>query len=138
MIFETKSKVPKQRNRDAGSVNEMWEVCLCPDYLVERLSGVLFEKTGQTSGHIHFHFRNNSDHIIFVWSEGKLKKIVAKSPGYRKGQHGHWKDSRFRDYNREDVLMRLYNAIECIEIDGDSFNKTWSSYSAFISWLIEN
>ncbi len=68
------------RKIDVDIRNEVSEACLCPDYLAERLSGVLFEKTGRTSGHIHFHFRNNSDHIIFVWSEGKLKKIVAKSP----------------------------------------------------------
>lgn len=126
------------RKIDVDIRNEVSEACLCPDYLAERLSGVLFEKTGHTSGHIHFHFRGKSYHIIFVWSEGKLKKIVAKSPGCRKGRHTHWKDSQFRDYNREDVLRRLYNRIECIEIDGDSFNKTWSSYTEFISWLIEN
>ena len=114
MIFGAKRQITKQNDRDVDVRNEISEACLNPDYLAERLSSVLFEKTKHTSGHIHFHFRGKSDHIILIWSEGKSKKIAAKSPDCKKGRHTHWKDSQFRDYNREDVLRELYDEIKRI------------------------
>lgn len=50
----------------------------------------------------------------------------------------HWSDSQFCDYKREDVLKKLNNEVERIEIDGGGFNRTWSSYRKFVQWLIEN
>ena len=126
----------KTQNRNIDISSEIAELCLDPGYLAEWLSTASFEKTKDTSGHIHFYFRNKSDHIVFVWSEGKLKKLAAKSPGCKKGQYVHWKDSQFRDYNRDDILGKLYKEIECIEIDGDNFSKTWPSFNEFIEWLL--
>lgn len=104
--------------------------------LVEKLSHVHFTKTNHRSGHIHIHFRDKSDHIIILWSKGMLKRIIAKSPRCKKGRHIRWKNSEFRDYNREEVLGELCNEIELITIDQDGFKKTWPSYYDFIDWLL--
>lgn len=116
----------------------MSQECLNPDYLVERLSSVLSEKIKHTLGHIHCHFRSKSDHIIFVWSKGTLKKIAVKSPSCKKGQSVRWKDSQFCDYNRGDILRELYDEIERIEIDGETLSKIWPSCGEFVEWLFEN
>jgi len=138
MTFKIKSERTKQNNRTLDIKNETSQGYLDPGYLVEKLSAILFKKTKRTSGHIHFHFRNKSDHIIFFWSEGKLKKIVAKSPSCKKGQYVHWKHSQFCDYKRKQLLRELLSQIERIEIDGENFNKAWPSYNEFARWLIQN
>ena len=138
MNFKIKSKRTKQNNRALNIKNETSQVCLDPGYLVENLSAILFKNTKRTSGHIHFYFRNKSDHIIFSWSEGKLKKIVAKSPSCKKGQYVHWKHSQFCDYECEQILRELLSQIERIEIDGQNFNKARPSYNEFARWLIQN
>ena len=111
---------------------------LDPNDLAKKLSQVHFKDTKHNSGHIHIHFRDKSDHIILVWSEEKLKRIIAKSPRCKKGQYVHWKDSEFRDYNREDVLCELCNEIELITIDHNGSEKTWPSYYDFIDWLMQH
>jgi len=98
----------------------------------------LSKKTKSTSGHIHFYFRNKSDHIVIVWSNGLLKRIVAKSPHCKKGQCVKWEYSQFCDYKREEVIEKLCEEIEYAQIDRDGFNKRWSSYGDLIWWLVEN
>ena len=137
-MFGILTKKARQNDRDDDVSNGVSQVCLDPDYLAERLSSMLSEKINGTSGHIHFHFRNKSDHIITIWSEGKLRKIAAKSPGCEKGRYAHWRDSEFCNYNREDILRELHNDIERVEIDMDGFNKTWPSYAEFMEWLDKN
>ena len=138
MIFGIKSKKSKQNNKKVDVSGEISQAYLDPNYLAEKLSSLLFEKTKHTSGHVHIHFRNKSDHIILVWSQGKLKRIIAKSPGCKKGEYKSWHDSEFSDYERDDVFRELYNEIECLEIEDNSLNETWASFSEFINWLIEN
>jgi hypothetical protein len=111
---------------------------LDPNDLAEKLSEIHYKDTKHRSGHIHIHFRDKSDHIILVWSKGQLKRIIAKSPRCKKGQYVHWKDSEFRDYNRQDVLGELCNEIELITIDHDGVKNTWSSYYDFIDWLLQS
>ncbi len=117
---------------------QILQAYLDPNDLVEKLSQVHLKNTKHHSGHIHFHFRDKSDHIILVWSKGKFKQTIAKSPRCKNGQYVHWKDSEFRDYNREDVLGELCDEIELVTIDHDCLNKTWPSYYDFIDWLLQN
>ncbi len=127
-----------ENSKDIDIINETAKACFNPSYLAERLNSILFNKTKHTSGHVHFHFRNKSDHIILTWSNGKFKKILAKSITCEKGQYVHWDNSQFCDYEPEDALRKLYNEIEHIQIDDEKFNKTWPSYTEFIKWVIEN
>ena len=117
-------------------IDEISKACLDPDELAARLSGVFFKKTGRSDGHVHFYFRNKSDHIILTWFEGGIDKILAKSANCEKGQYTHWTNSEFSDYERKDVLKELHKEIKRIEID-KGFNKTWPSYDKFIKWLIK-
>ena len=132
-MFGILTKKARQNNKD-----EVSKRCFDPDYLVERLHRVFFEQTDSESGHIHLYFRNKSDHIIIIWSEGQLRKIAAKSPNSGKGQYIHWIDSEFGDYERQDILRKLHNEIECIKIDMDGFDRTWPSCAEFMKWLEEN
>jgi len=137
-MFEIFRKKTKRNNSDNGIRDEISQVYLDPNYIVERLSCILAKKTNQTSGHIHFYFQNKSDHIIPIWSEGKLRKIVAKSPNCKKGQYIHWRDSEFCDYERKNVIRQFHNEIMRIKIDVNGFSKTWPSYTKFTKWLIKN
>jgi len=138
-MFGIFRKKTKRNNMDDGIRDEISQVYLDSNYIVERLSSKLAKKTNETLGHIHFYFRNKSDHIIPVWSEGKLRKIIAKSSSCKKSQYIHWRDSEFCDYEREDVLRIFHNEIKHIEIDDvDGFRKIWPSYSKFVKWLVES
>ena len=117
---------------------EISQQCLNPDRLVGNLTLGLSKKTKSTSGHIHFYFQNKSDHLVFVWSNGLLKRVVAKSPHCKKGQCIKWENSQFCDYKQDKVLEILCDEIEYAEIDGDGFNKRWPSYNDLIRWLVEN
>ncbi|MBW8039376.1 MAG: hypothetical protein FVQ85_05200 [Planctomycetes bacterium] len=133
-IFEKKTK----QNVDEFLRDEISQVYLDPNYIVEILSSIFAKNINAISGHIHFHFQDKSDHAIFFFSEGKLRKIAAKSPECKKGQYVHWRDSEFCDYEHEDVLQRFHDKIECIEIYMDGLRKKWSSYPKFMKWLVEN
>lgn len=133
-VFDNPNDWQKLRS---ALLDEVLEVCLDPEELAARLTDVLFKRTGRSYGHVHFHFRNKSDHIIFFWADGQVDKILAKSSHSKKGQYTHWVDSEFSDYERKDVLKELHNEIERIKID-DGFKKTWRSYAKFIIWLVES
>jgi len=124
--------------RDDDIINEISQECLNLDRLVGNLTLALSKKTKSTSGHVHIHFHGKSDHIVVIWSNGRLRKIVAKTPRCEKGLCVKWENSQFCDYERGKVLEKLYDKIERIEIDEEEFNKTWASYDELISWLIEN
>ena len=132
-MFGILTKKTRQNNSDNAS-----QMCFDPDYLVERLHRAFAERIDSDSGHIHLYFRNKSDHIIIIWSEGQLRKIAAKSPNCRKGQYIHWMDSEFGDCERQDILRKFHNEIECIKIDMDGFDRTWSSCADFMEWLEKN
>lgn len=132
----------KREETEGGGVsvivkNETSEQCLDPDKLSENLTLALSKKMNGTSGHIHIHFRGKSDHLIIVWSHGRLREIVAKSQGCEKGQCVKWDRSEFADYEKKDVLVQLYGEIELMRIDEGGLNKKWRSYSEFIDWLIK-
>lgn len=123
---------------DNDIINEISQECLNTDQLVGHLTLSLSKKIKSTSGHVHIHFRNKSDHIVIVWSNGRLREIGAKSAGCKKGQFVKWEISQFCDYKGQEVLEKLYDKIESMEIDGEEFNKIWLSYNEFIRWLVEN
>ncbi len=136
MIFDSKSERTGAFNTVAIK-NEISQECLNPEHLVGNLTLALSNKIKSTSGHIHVHFRNKSDHLIIAWSSGMLRKIAVKSRSCKKGRCVKWEKSQFCDYKREDVLEKLHGEIERMEVDEGDFNKTWPSYSDFIDWLIE-
>lgn len=117
---------------------QILRACLDPYDLVEWLSEVHCMNTGRRSGHVHLYFCNKSDHIILVWSKGRLKRIIAKSPRCKKGQYIRWEESQFRSYQREDVLEKLCDEIELVKIDDGGFHKSWPSYAGFVNWLRQN
>ncbi len=121
-----------------NSNTQILRACLDPNDLVEWLSEVHFVNTSHRSGHVHFYFRDKSDHIILVWSKGQLKKIIAKSPRCKKGQYIRWEESQFRDYQSEEILEKLCDEIELVRIDDGGFNQSWPSYAGFINWLRES
>lgn len=121
-----------------NSSSQMLQACLDPNDLIEKLSEVHFKNTNHRSGHIHFYFHGRSHHVIFVWSKGRLKRIIAKSPRCKKGQYIHWNDSQFSDYHCEDVLEELCDEIELVTIDDGGFNMSWPSYSRFMKWLLQS
>lgn len=137
MFFERKRKETEASSISVIVRNETLQQCLDPDRLVGNLTLALTKRIKSTSGHVHIHFYDKSDHLVIVWSNGKLREIVAKSQDCEKDQCVKWDRSQFADYKREDVLGQLYNEIEQIRIDDGGFNKTWFSYSEFIEWLIE-
>lgn len=126
------------KNKRENMIKELTQACLNPNYLAERLSSVLFKITQCTTGHIHFHFRAKSDHIILIWSEGTLQGVVAKSPYCKKGEYEEWENSQFSSYQPEDIFKQLYQQIKRIKIDRGDFRKGWSSYTKFIKWMAEN
>lgn len=137
MIFDSKSERTGPVNTVATK-NEISQECLNPEHLVGNLTLSLSKKIKSTSGHIHVHFRNKSDHLVIVWSNGVLREIVAKSPGCKKGRCVKWAKSQFCDYKREEIIEKLHSEIERMEVDEGDFKKTWPSYSDFIDWLIGN
>jgi len=86
---------------------EIFQEHLNPDRLAENLSLALSKKTGSTSGHIHIHFCGRSDHFVIVWSNGRLKQIVAKSPRCKKGRYLRWEYSQFCDYENSGYCTLL-------------------------------
>lgn len=120
---------------DSQNIDEIARECLDPRCLIKRLSDRYVSETKQFTGHVHFNFRHKSDQIIFVWSMGKLKRIVAKALHCKKNECIGWEASQFSDYKSEDVLREFYKEIECIELDESFFTKKWPSYSEFIQWL---
>ncbi len=137
MFFKRKREKTEHSGISVIVRNETSQECLNPDRLVGNLTLALSKKIEGTSGHVHIHFRGKSDHLIIIWSNGRLREMVAKSPGCEKGQCVKWDESQFTDYKREDVLREFYNEIERIRIDSGGFNKTWPSWQAFIDWLIQ-
>lgn len=137
-MFGILRKKTKRNNMDDRIRDKISQVYLDPNYIVERLSSILAKETNGTSGHIHFYFRTKSDHIILIWSEGKLRKIIAKSLSCEKDQYVHWTDSEFCNYEREDILRRFHNEIERVEIDVAGFRKMWPSCPKFMKWSVEN
>ncbi|MFH1519937.1 MAG: hypothetical protein ABIE75_05165 [Candidatus Omnitrophota bacterium] len=119
-------------------IKELSEACFNPNYLVKRLNRVLFRDAQRTSGRIHFHFQNKSDHIILIWFKGRLKDIVVKSPDCKQSESVKWNDSQFFNYQPENVLEQLYQQIVQIEIDEHNFRKRWLAYDEFIKWLIKS
>ena len=128
-MFFKRNRQTEQNNKNV----EMYD----PDCLVKKLSDVFSRKTRRRSGHVHFYFRNKSDHIILLWLEGWLDKILAKSANCKKGRYTHWEDSGFSNYKRQDILQELHNEIERVEIDS-GLSKAWSSYAQFVNWLTKN
>jgi len=122
-------------NENIKTLNKIAMECLNPENLIERLSAYMLAITHHHSGHIHFYLRGKSDHIIFIWLQGKLRRIEAKSPDCEKHECIEWEDSQFCDYKPKNVLRKLHNEIECMEINGHTFKKRWPSYIKFIEWL---
>ncbi len=137
MIFKRRAKRTERNSITADIRNEISQKCLDPERLVGNLTLALSKKINGTSGHVHIHFRNKSDHLVIVWSNGRLREIVAKSPRCEKGQCVKWDRSQFADYEREEVPGQFYNEIERIRTNEGGFSKTWSSWQGFIDWLIQ-
>jgi len=116
---------------------DLFEDCLDPEKLAENLARVFLKKTSHSVGHIHFYFRNTSDHVILIWAEGKLAKVLAKSPHCEKGEYTRWSESQFCDHERKAVFKTYHPQISRIEID-EGLRKSWPSYPKFINWLAAN
>lgn len=125
-------------NENSKIIDEISRECLNVECLIKKLGSRYLSETQQFSGHIHFHFRQKSDHIIFVWSMEQLKRIVAKSQDCEKNKRIPWESSQFCDCKPEDALGKFYNEIEYIEVDEPFFSKKWLSYAEFIKWLIKD
>ncbi len=115
--------------------NEIFQEYLDPDRLARNLTLAISKKTKSTSGHIHIHFRNRLDHVVYIWSNGLLRKVVAKSPDCPKGQCIKWERSDFCNYEPKEVIGQLHDEISFIRIDDWRLSKTWRSYRKFIRWL---
>lgn len=137
MIFKRKSEKTEQGGISVGVRNETSQECLNPDRLVVNLTLAFSKKIKSTSDHMHINFCGKSDHLVVVWSSGRLREIAAKSPRCEKGQCVKWDRSQFADYKREEVLGQFYNEIEHIRTNEGGFSKTWSSWQGFVDWLIQ-
>ncbi len=134
MLVEQNNGSEKEE-KDRGEIAKEY---LNPDDLVRKLSAVFRKETGRQWGHVHFYCRGKSDHIILVWKEGKLDKLIAKSPGCEKGEYVRWEESQFSPCKKNDVIRELYKEINRVVIDDEDFYKAWSSYGEFVKWLDAN
>ncbi len=121
--------------KDPRRIEAMLEECLNPELMVKRLAECIFTATGRRSGHIHFRFKGKDDHLVFIWSKGALREIVTKTSKCKEGEYISQKHSEFCNEDFRNILEKRREDIAQIEIDKESFSKTWASYNEFITWL---
>jgi len=137
LISKDIKKLGLDRNKRA-LIRDLLRSCLDIKNLMMRLSAIYFKITGKDHGHVHIHYRHKKDHVILLWSNGKLENILAKSPDCDKGDYREWEQSEFKNCNSYDILKNFYKYIKYIEIDHENFTRRWRSYLDFIIWLTAN
>lgn len=104
--------------------------------LTQEPMGEVFKKfTGRDEGHVHFMYKEKKGHLILVLHKGKLKQIVAKSPGCKKGEYTDWSESEFSDYSPKKAFLKFSDQVDRIIIDDRKFKKSWKSMDDFMNWL---
>ena len=82
-----------------------------------------------------FHFRNKNDYIMMRCN--KTPEVSIKGKDQTAGEVKFFAYSDFKDYNEEDVLFKLKDDVQLIELyrNGAIEAKTYSSWLEFTKWL---
>lgn len=103
--------------------------------LAQYVFNTIFREGLDLAGHVHFHVRNHSDHLIFLCNRKYLGKVVAKSPECGEGECIPWERSSFSGYNREKVIKELNQDIILVRIDATDYQMSWPTMADFICWM---
>lgn len=103
--------------------------------LAQYIFNTIFREGLDIAGHVHFHVRDHSDHLILLCNRKFLGKIVAKSPACGKGECIPWEMSSFYSYNQDKVLKELNQDIIQVRIDAADYQMSWPTLADFICWL---
>jgi len=106
-----------------------------PESIVELLSQVTVNGYRLSSGHIHIHVLDFSDHLVFIWQEGMFRRIVAKSREQRKGRYRPLRNSEFRKYFPMTILARLQRRLGMVRLQYSDIEFTWPLFEDFMAWL---
>jgi hypothetical protein len=84
-----------------------------------------------------FHFRNKGDYLMMRCN--KSPEISIKGKDQTAGEVKFFAYSDFSDYHEEDVLFRMKDEIELIELyrNGAIDARTFTSWNDFVTWLDE-
>ncbi len=103
--------------------------------LAQQIFQTVFREGLDLAGHVHFHVREHSDHLVLLCSRKTLGKVIAKSEECGKGECIPWDRSSFRDYNQEKVLRDLSQEINLVRIDAADYQMSWPTLADFICWV---
>jgi len=103
--------------------------------LAQHVFNTIFREGLDLAGHVHFHVRNHTDHLILLCNRKFLGKVVAKSPGCGQGECIPWDMSSFSVYNQDKVLKELNQDIIQVRIDAADYQMSWPTLADFICWL---
>lgn len=95
----------------------------------------IFREGLDANGHIHFHVRNHTDHIILICSRRGMGKMIAKSPECKKGECIKWEDSSFSSLNPDKVLQEFSQMISLVRVDCADYEISWPTFADFLCWL---
>jgi hypothetical protein len=84
---------------------------------------------------IAFHFRNKGDYLMMRCN--KSPEISIKGKDQTAGEVKFFAYSDFSDYHEEDVLFRMKDEIELIELyrNGAIDARTFTGWDEFVTWL---
>ena len=84
---------------------------------------------------IAFHFRNKGDYLMMRCN--KSPEISIKGKDQTAGEVKFFAYSDFSDYHEEDVLFRIKDEIELIELyrNGAIDARTFTTWDEFVTWL---
>ncbi len=103
--------------------------------LAQQIFQTVFREGLDLAGHVHFHVREHSDHLVLLCSRKTLGKVIAKSEECGKGECIPWDRSSFRDYNQEKVIRDLSQEINLVRIDAADYQMSWPTLADFICWV---
>ncbi len=103
--------------------------------LAQKIFRTVFRGGLDTAGHVHFHVRNHSDHLILLCSRKHLGKVVTKSPECGPGECIPWDRSSFQGYRPASVLKDLGDKVNLVQIDASDYRLSWSTLPDFLCWL---
>lgn len=103
--------------------------------LARKIFESVFREGLDMGGHVHFHVKGHSDHLILLCSRKYLGKVVAKSEECRSGECIPWDRSSFHRYNQDEVIQALNQEINQVRIDAADYQMSWPTLADFICWL---
>lgn len=110
-------------------------VDLRPKVVARRIFKKVFRNGLDRGGHIHFHVQGHPDHLILLCGRHSSGKVIAKSPGCKKGECVKWDQSTFSGFDPETVLKDVSREINQVRVDSADYEMSWPTLADFLCWM---